>query len=83
MISNHENILKGIAAAPGIAISKVFKYQKEKEEVTKELITDPEEAIQNLNIAMEQSKKELRKIFSLAVDKLGEKTAALFLRLKL
>jgi phosphotransferase system enzyme I (PtsI) len=78
MTPNYENILKGIAAAPGIAVSKVFKYQKEKEEVTRELITDPEEAIQNLNVAMEQSKKELRKIFSLAVDKLGEKRGAIF-----
>ena len=78
MTSNYENILKGIAAAPGIAVSKVFKYQKEKEEVTRELITDPEEAIQNLDVAMEQSKKELRKIFSLAVDKLGEKRGAIF-----
>jgi phosphotransferase system enzyme I (PtsI) len=78
MTSNYENILKGIAAAPGIAIAKVFKYKKEKEEVTKELVTDPEEAIQNLHVAMEQSKKELRKIFSLAVDKLGEKRAAIF-----
>jgi phosphoenolpyruvate-protein phosphotransferase (PTS system enzyme I) len=78
MTSNYENILKGIAAAPGIAISKVFKYQKENEEVTSELITDTEEAIQNFNVAMEQSKKELRKIFTLAVDKLGEKRGAIF-----
>jgi phosphotransferase system enzyme I (PtsI) len=73
-----ENIIKGIAAAPGIAISKAFIYKKEKEEVTRELITDAEEAIQNLDIAMEQSKKELRKIFLLAVDKLGEKRGAIF-----
>jgi phosphotransferase system enzyme I (PtsI) len=78
MTSNYENILKGIAAAPGIAISKVFKYQKENEEVTSELISDTEEAIQNFNVAMEQSKKELRKIFTLAVDKLGEKRGAIF-----
>jgi len=78
MTSNQENIIKGIAAAPGIAISKTFLYQKEKEEVTKELITDTEEAIQNLDVAMEQSKKELRKIFLLAVDKLGEKRGAIF-----
>jgi len=78
MTSNEANIIKGIAAAPGIAISKAFIYQKEKEEVSKELISDIEEAVQNLNVAMEQSKKELRKIFSLAVDKLGEKRGAIF-----
>jgi len=78
MKSESENILKGIAAAPGIAISKAFLYAKEKEEIVNESITDVEEALQNLETALQQSKKELRKIFSLAVDKLGEKRAAIF-----
>jgi len=73
-----ENVLKGIAAAPGISISQAFIYTKEKEEVSSELITNVEEALDNLKTALEQSKKELRKIFSLAVDKLGEKRAAIF-----
>ncbi len=71
-------ILKGIAAAPGIAISKAFIYQKLKEEVRDDSVTDVNEALENLDSALEQSKKELRKIFSLAVDKLGEKRAAIF-----
>lgn len=74
----NENIIKGIAAAPGISISQAFIYKKEKEEVTADPISDLDEALQNLTIALEQSKKELRKIFSLAVDKLGEKRAAIF-----
>ncbi|TSA27539.1 MAG: phosphoenolpyruvate--protein phosphotransferase [Ignavibacteriales bacterium] len=78
MKSESENILKGIAAAPGIAISKAFLYKKEKEEIVNDPITDVNEALQNLEIALHQSKKELRKIFSLAVDKLGEKRAAIF-----
>lgn len=78
MKSESENILKGIGAAPGIGISKAFIYKKEKEEIANEPITDLNEAIVNLDIALENSKKELRKIFSLAVDKLGEKRAAIF-----
>ena len=78
MKSENENILKGIGAAPGIGISKAFIYKKEKEEITKESITDIDEAIVSLDAALEKSKKELRKIFALAVDKLGEKRAAIF-----
>lgn len=72
------NILKGIAAAPGIAIAHAFIYKKEKEEISSDIISDIDEALVNLDIALAQSKKELRKIFSLAVDKLGEKRAAIF-----
>jgi phosphoenolpyruvate-protein phosphotransferase (PTS system enzyme I) len=73
-----EKILKGIAAAPGIAISHAFIYTKQKEEIAGDAISDIDEAIENLETALELSKKELRKIFSLAVDKLGEKRAAIF-----
>ncbi|MBI1939594.1 MAG: phosphoenolpyruvate--protein phosphotransferase [Ignavibacteriales bacterium] len=73
-----ETKLKGIAAAPGISIAGAFLYKKEKEEITDGNITDLEEALVNLDIALAQSKKELRKIFALAVDKLGEKRAAIF-----
>ncbi|OGU63682.1 MAG: phosphoenolpyruvate--protein phosphotransferase [Stygiobacter sp. RIFOXYC12_FULL_38_8] len=71
-------VIKGIAAAPGIVIAKAYIYAKEKEEVSNEAITDIDEALNNLEVALEQSKKELKKIFSLAVDKLGEKRAAIF-----
>ncbi len=72
------NILKGIAAAPGIAIAEAFLYKKEKEEISSDVISDVDDALVNLDNALAQSKKELRKIFSLAVDKLGEKRAAIF-----
>ena len=78
MEENIEKILTGIAAAPGIAISKAFIYIKQKEEVADDSITNVDEAIENLEAALELSKKELRKIFSLAVDKIGEKRAAIF-----
>ncbi|MEW6196935.1 MAG: phosphoenolpyruvate--protein phosphotransferase [Bacteroidota bacterium] len=72
------NILKGIAAAPGISIAEAFIYKKEKEEISSDIISDIDDALINLDNALTQSKKELRKIFSLAVDKLGEKRAAIF-----
>jgi len=78
MDKKQENILKGIAAAPGIAIAHAFLYAKEKESVSDDYIDNVEEALQNLDNALEQSKKELRKIFNLAVDKLGDKRAAIF-----
>jgi phosphotransferase system enzyme I (PtsI) len=72
------NIIRGIAAAPGIAYAKAFLYAKEKEEINDDFVTDIDEALETLDTALEQSKKELRKIFNLAVDKLGEKRAAIF-----
>ncbi|MCL6100523.1 MAG: phosphoenolpyruvate--protein phosphotransferase [Bacteroidetes bacterium] len=78
MKTESENMLKGIAAAPGIAISKAYVYARQKEEVADGAVTDLDEALEMLNTALEQSRKELRKIFSLAVDKLGEKRAAIF-----
>ncbi|MEW6508516.1 MAG: phosphoenolpyruvate--protein phosphotransferase [Bacteroidota bacterium] len=78
METKANNIMKGIAAAPGIAIANAFIYEKEKESINADTINNIEEALQNLDIALAQSKKELRKIFSLAVDKLGEKRAAIF-----
>lgn len=76
--TTQKNVLKGIAAAPGITIAKAFLYSKEIETVNDEIISDVEEAKQNLIFALEKSKKELKKIFNLAIDKLGEKRAAIF-----
>ncbi len=70
--------LRGIAAAPGISISSAYLYFKEKEVIKKEAITDVEEAKKNLQEAIEKSKKELNKVLSLALDKLGEKRSAIF-----
>ncbi|MFA3781864.1 phosphoenolpyruvate--protein phosphotransferase [Melioribacteraceae bacterium 4301-Me] len=78
MKHTEENIIHGIAAAPGLVIAPAYLFYKETEEVKPESITDSQEAIQNLDAALWQSKKELKKIFELAVDKLGERRAAIF-----
>lgn len=72
------NMYQGIAAAPGIAIKPAYLFKKDVEIISEESITDIEEAIGNFNEALEKSKKELAKVFNLAVDKLGKKRAALF-----
>lgn len=73
-----ENVYKGIPAAPGIKIATAFLFKKEIEKVTDEVIENVDEGIENFNEALAKSKKELAKVFSLAVDKLGVKRAALF-----
>ncbi len=78
MLKSSSNILSGIAAAPGFAYSECYVYKKENLEITKQQITDYEESKQALLDALQKSKKELLKIFSLAVDKLGENRAAIF-----
>ncbi len=72
------NVFKGIPAAPGIKIANAFLFKKEIEKVKEETISDTDEAINILNESLAKSKKELLKVFSLAVDKLGRKRAALF-----
>jgi len=72
------NILHGLAAAPGLAIATAHLYTKEEIKVIPEDITDIDEALNSLHQALEKSKKELRKVFDLAVDKLGENRAAIF-----
>ena len=73
-----ENVYKGIPAAPGIRIANAFLFKKEIEKVREESITNVDEAIEIFSGAIAKSKKELLKVFSLAVDKLGRKRAELF-----
>lgn len=72
------NVYKGIAAAPGIAIKPAYLFKKDIEIISEETITDVKEAISTFNEALDKSRRELAKVFSLAVDKLGEKRAAIF-----
>jgi phosphotransferase system enzyme I (PtsI) len=75
---NSTNKIAGIAAAPGIVIGRAYLFSKEKLEISKAAITDVDEAIQNFNEALKQSKKELNKIFGIAHEKMDETRAAIF-----
>lgn len=78
MFSESKNRLKGIAAAPGIAITTAHVYTREQEKIHDTAIEDIQEAKDSLAEAIEKSKKELKKVFGLAIDKLGEKRAGIF-----
>ena len=73
-----KNKIVGIAAAPGIVITKAYLFNKEKIEINNGEITDIEEAKRNLEEAIAKSKKELNKIFSLAKEKMEATRAAIF-----
>jgi phosphoenolpyruvate-protein phosphotransferase (PTS system enzyme I) len=75
-----EQILKGIAAAPGIAIGTAYLYTKHIPRVQAKAIT-PEEVpaeIERLRTANARSEKELRKILAFAEQKLGSDSATIF-----
>ena len=73
-----DNKIPGLAAAPGIVIAKVYLFTKEKLEINDGEITDIEEAKNNLEEALNKSKKELNKIFALAKEKMEGTRAAIF-----
>jgi len=75
-----EQILKGIAAAPGIAIGAAYLYTKHIPRVQAKTIT-PEDVpgeIERLRTANARSEKELRKILAFAEQKLGSESATIF-----
>ena len=78
MKKDQNKMMHGIASAPGIAIAQAYVYLRDNEEISNSHITDVDEAVNSLKEALAKSKKELNKIFGLAIDKLGEKRAAIF-----
>ncbi len=80
MISIQEEIYRGLPASKGISIGKPFVYRTELPKFdfnSSVKITDKNE-IENYNEAVEQSKKELKKIFNLAKEKLDERNLLIF-----
>lgn len=73
-----DNKIAGLAAAPGIAIAKVYLFTKEKLVINQGSITDVIEAQKNLEEALTKSKKELNKIFALAAEKMEDTRASIF-----
>lgn len=78
-ITLKEEIYKGLPASKGISIGKPFVYKP----VSPGYISSdgeviPEKEIQDYDTAIEQSKKELNKIFQLAKEKLDDKNLQIF-----
>jgi len=78
ILTEAENKIAGIAAAPGIVIAKVYLYTKEKLKINDGVVTDEDEAIKNLHDALNKSKKELNKIFSFAKERMDPDRAGIF-----
>ncbi len=75
-----EVILKGIAAAPGIAMGTVYLYNKHVPKIPERIIS-PEEVqveIERLHHAVARSQKELNKILAYAEQKLGGGKSKIF-----
>ncbi len=80
MTEKKEIIIKGIAAAPGIAIGQAYVFKKELPRVEQRIIQDDEIAgeLARLDAALEKSEKELNKILAFAEQKLGRTKAKIF-----
>ena len=75
-----EVVLKGIAAAPGIACGAAYLYSKHVPQVQVKSIA-PEEVegeVQRLRNATSRSEKELSKIHAFAEQRLGSQNARIF-----
>ena len=75
-----EIILKGIPAAPGIAIGSVYHFRRTEQNVEERRIApaDVDAELLRLEGAIERSKKELAKILAFAEQKLGPSQAKIF-----
>lgn len=73
-----EHIISGIAAAPGISIARAYLYSREKLEIYSGTVEDTAASLESLKEALERSKYELNKILKIAMEKMGDKRAAIF-----
>ncbi|MEW6509566.1 MAG: phosphoenolpyruvate--protein phosphotransferase [Bacteroidota bacterium] len=78
--TGQELVLKGIAAAPGIAFGPAYLYSKQAPVVQEKPISpaEVESEIQRLRTANARSEKELKKIHAFAEQKLGSQSARIF-----
>lgn len=75
-----EIIIKGIAAAPGIATGPAYLYTKHVPQIERKPIQpgDVQAEIDRLDAANARSEKELRKVLAFAEQKLGSESATIF-----
>ena len=78
--AQHELILKGIPAAPGIAMGQAYLYSKHIPQVELKEISDQEVETEKERVrtANARSEKELQKILAFAEQKLGSDSAKIF-----
>ena len=78
--TEQELILKGIPAAPGIAMGPIYLYSKHIPRIEKKEISEAEVEAekQRVRAATTRSEKELQKILAFAEQKLGPQSAKIF-----
>ena len=70
--------MNGIAASSGIAIAKAYMMEIPELKIEQIHITDSEQELERLELALEVSKNDLEKIKNYARRELGEDKAAIF-----
>ena len=78
MAAKEEIVLKGIPAAPGIAIGPAYSYSRSKTETAGHQTTDVAGELKRFATALSRSERDLRKIIDVTKEKLGESSAAIF-----
>ena len=75
-----EKIFKGIPASPGITIGKAYRYTKNQIKINVQNLDDSEieSEIDEFNRAIELSRKELNKIFTISKERIGEQQSKIF-----
>lgn len=75
-----ETVMKGIPAAPGIAVGPAYLYARTVPQVQMRHITAPDvpAELERLKTAMARAEKELQKIHAFAEQKLGTEGAGIF-----
>jgi len=77
---HEEVVIKGVAAAPGIATGPAYLYSKVIPEISARAIApeDVPKEIEQLRTANARAEKELRKVLAFAEQKLGSDSATIF-----
>ncbi|MDN4594278.1 phosphoenolpyruvate--protein phosphotransferase [Polycladomyces subterraneus] len=73
-----DQLLKGIGAAPGLAIGRAVWWRKERPEFTVQTVENPEHEVTRLKQAVEQAQEQISRLRETAAERMGESEAAVF-----
>jgi phosphotransferase system enzyme I (PtsI) len=71
-------LLKGIGAAPGLAIGRAVWWRKERPEFTAHTVENPEHEVTRLKKAIKQAQEQISRLRETAAERMGESEAAVF-----
>ncbi len=77
-MTGQNKLIKGIAAAPGIAIGRVFVKKEAETLIKKKAVADINGELDRLDHALTQAKQELTALKESTAEKMGEKNAEIF-----